>query len=978
MTSFGPVSQELAQQLQEQVQSEKLVIWLDASDHYSAFADQLMQQRAEGKLNYDVKGFRGSYLELLLELQDLTGGVSKKPLLIHLPGFNKANIKSTPMLELYSAGSVFEKALPTLVSNASATKLPADQITCYLAHEGLNLEAADKWLLDALADDGSGLMGHLRSLNLTILIQDLLSSDGFVPGQLKNAADPDQREQIASEVTQRLASLTGAPPNWLSENVDLSRIRPADIASNAVSWALCVEYVVDLTRPPIQEELKSVLDLPEAVRTECCRLARDLRQTRGPFYRSTALDTQERLEVERRNASADDLGRIDTFPFEEDKILLAAIGAIVRQNWDRAIQWAEHRTEDQSFWQRDDPSRSDAWKLVSAAADLGLAIHKAGASLGDVHSLDAALERYTAVGSRVDLAHRRMEQVRSKRLLPGVQVFEALREMIGTLRFAWRAWADRWARDFNAACQKYGFLPRRELQQRRLFDDVVRTSVQQNVTALFLIDGMRYEMALELYEELAGTPTTTLKLDARFAELPTVTEVGMNVLAPVSSGNRLQLDIIAKEIQGFSTGSFRVSDPKSRQRAMKDRVGGSKCPWLSLQEVLERSKASLKQTIGGARLLVIESKEIDNAGHKGVGPEVFGQTLQQIKAAWRLLRDAGVHNFVVTSDHGFLYCPQLEQTTQAHGRKIDSHGRHVISSVSSGYVEEVSVPLRSLDYDCEDLHVIFPTSTVPFDQGDKDQQFVHGGNSFQERVIPVMTILHSALRGSNRDKYQVTAVAGQAAFGSHRVEATLQPDKSTLGLEFGSGELVELGLQLLDGENVRVELQEVTGGGRLEGNSIMAAVGQKFEVFFKLTGTVDQRVRIQLAHSTGIADVTPGVVSERYQVSVVHGSQVPKPVGTVEKPDGSVPDGSVTNKPPAVEIPKWLAELPSDEIRQVFAHLETHGVITESEVSTKLGGPRAFRRFSSQFDALAKQAPFAIRIESVNGVKRYIKEGGAS
>ena len=971
-TSFGPVSQELAQQLQEKVQREKLIIWLDPASHYTEFADQLMRHRADGRLNYDVKGFRGSYLELLLELQDLTSGSSKKPLLIHLPGFDKQNIRSTPMLELYLAGTEFEKVLTSLVTDAAATNLPADQINSYLSKDGLTLKDADHWLQSSLADDGAGLAGHLRSLNLTILIHDLLSTDGFVPGKLKEAGTKAQRQQIAIEVTQRLASLTGAPQNWLSEYVDLSQIRPADIASNAVSWALCVEYVTDLTRPPIQEELKSVLSLPAPVRDQCCRLARDLRMNRTEFYRSTALDTQDRLKIEKDNASADDLGRIDTFPFEEEKILLAAIHAIEENHWDKAIQWAEHRTEDQSFWQRGDSSRGDAWKLVTAAAELGLAIRQAGQSLGEVSGLSAALDRYTSSGCRVDLAHRRMEQIRTKCLLPGVQEFERLKLMIGSVRHQWRAWADRWARDFNAACQKHGFLPARELQQRRLFDDVVRTSVQSDVTALFLIDGMRYEMAVELLEELTGTPTTTLKLEARFAELPTVTEVGMNVLAAVSSGHKLQPAITDGSIKGFSSGSFRVNDPKSRQRSMKDRVGGSKCPWLTLQDVLERSKSSLKQGISGARLVVVESKEIDSAGHAGSGLNQFSQTLQEIKAAWRLLRDAGVQSFVITSDHGFLFFPQIEQTTQTHGRTIDPHGRHVISDVSAGYEDEISVSLRSLDYECDDLHLIFPASTVPFDRGSRVQHFVHGGNSFQERVVPVMTILHAAPRKTSRDKYQIHAEPAQAAFGMHRIKATLHLDKSVLGLEFGGGEMIELGLQVLDAEDVQVELKEVTGGSRLEGNSVMAAVGQEFELFFRLNSPNDQRVRVQLVHTSGVADVTPGVLSERYQVSVSQNSQAVKPV-VVERPRRTTPE-----REPAPEAPAWLMELPSDEIRSVFAHLETHGVITETEIATKLGGPRAFRRFSGQFDALAKQAPFTIRIESVNGVKRYLKEGGAS
>ncbi len=975
MTSFGPVSQELEQQLKEQVQRNKLIIWLDSGEHYTDFADELIQQRADGGLNYEVKAFRGSYLELLLELQDLTGGVGKKPLVIHLPGFNTTNITSTPMLELYKAGTVFQKALPTLITDAAATQLPTEQIESFLQTDNLALLAADNWLKDALQDDGSGLTGHLRNLNLTILIYDLLAPDGYVPRQLRDAKGK-QREQIVAEVNNRLASLTGASltgsnDDWLQPDSEKRQLGPVDIASNAVSWALCVEYVVDLIRPPIQQDLKVAESLPDAVRNECCRLAADLRQNQADFYRSTALDTQDRLQVEREQAVAEDLGKIDTFPFEEDKILEAALQATREGQWTKAIQWADDRSEDQSFWQRGDSSRSDAWILISRAANLGQAIANAGSTLGDVASLEAALERYTAVGSRVDQSHRQLEQTRSSKLIPGIQKFAAIRSVLDSLRQQWRIWADQWATDFNELCLRKGFLPRPELQQRRIFDDVVRTSVNESsITALFLIDGMRYEMAQELYDDLQGTPKTTIKLDARFAELPTITSVGMNVLAPVDSGNRLQPAIANGKFQGFSTGSFRVKDPETRKRAMRDRVGGSKCPWKTLKEVLDSTKGSLKQAIAGARLMVVDSKEIDESGHGNVGPEVFAQKLQHIKAAWKLLRDVGVQNFVITSDHGFLYLPQIDQPAQKHGRIIDPKGRHVISETVQNFPGEVSVPLRSLDYDCDDLHLVFPLTVIPFDRGKADRHFVHGGNSFQERVIPVMTIRHAVARGANNVKYQIEAVAAPAAFGMNHVKATLVLDKSTFGFE--CNERVELIMQAVDEPDVTVDIQEVIGGAELETNTIVARVGQEFQVFFRLSSNQDKRVRVQLVHPTGLADVTPAVISERFEVAVVQ--------GRISRADPE--ESGTTDTPKAADkytsgAAEWLAELPSDAIRSVFAHLNEHGVITEDQVTGKLGNQRATRRFSRQFDELAKLAPFPTRIESIDGVKRYIKDGGA-
>ena len=55
-------------------------------------------------------------------------------------------------------------------------------------------------------------------------------------------------------------------------------------------------------------------------------------------------------------------------------------------------------------------------------------------------------------------------------------------------------------------------------------------------------------------------------------------------------------------------------------------------------------------------------------------------------------------------------------------------------------------------------------------------------------------------------------------------------------------------------------------------------------------------------------------------------------------------------------------------------HLEKHGVVTEPEVTDLLGSPRAFRRFSLEFDLHLPKLPFRVRIETAESGKRYVKE----
>ena len=239
----------------------------------------------------------------------------------------------------------------------------------------------------------------------------------------------------------------------------------------------------------------------------------------------------------------------------------------------------------------------------------------------------------------------------------------------------------------------------------------------QGLTAYFVVDALRFEMGEELFRQMEGTPATTVTLRPRLAELPTVTEVGMNVLAPVSRNGRLQISMAgdAGGVQGFQAGEFRVFDPETRRRAMHDRAGGATCPWLTLDEVVSRDVASLKRSVSQARLVVVHSREIDEAGEKGIGPAVFDLALQKLRAAWRVLREAGVRRFVFTADHGFLLLDDDAAAVQAYGRRVDPQRRHVFSPAAADRAGEVQVALADLRYEGTGTSVIFPESTAVFD-----------------------------------------------------------------------------------------------------------------------------------------------------------------------------------------------------------------------------------------------------------------------
>lgn len=986
--TLEPVSAALEQDLRAAVTRYGLVVWLDADAHYTPFVDHLVAQRSAGTLPYDVKAFRGSHLELMLALETAASGVTTPALVVHMPRFNEDSIKLTPLLELYRAGFRYRKALPTLVKDAAAGIATPEDIDAFTRQPDITLEHADRWLANLAARSEDGPRGQLRLLALPALVDELRRPGGELARKLARTQDPTPDELATRRaVWQHLQAITGITDEWraamcppaTTETHDPSTAE--DVATAVASWAMVVEYVHDLRheRPPKDPRLAAVRRLPTAVRESCCALAAHLRRHEPELYRLTALETERELGDEATNARAEDLGSIDTFKFEEERVYQAALADLGTGQWARALGYVRDRLEGESFWiDVRDSYRRPAWELVRALARLGQAIDDAGPTL-DAKTLPAAVQRYAAHGALVDQAHRELEQ--RGPVASELPERDTLVTRLGELRQRWYVWADAWARDFSALCRTQGFLPPPGQQQRTLFEEVVRPLTDaKGTTVIFMVDALRYEMAQALRDQLGAPATgTTLELQPRLCELPSTTEIGMNALAPVVDRGRLRLtfDSERSKVSALVRGEYRVSDPESRRRTMHDRVGGSRCPRYTLDEVLDTTKASLTKALAGAKLFVVHVEDIDAAGERGAGLDVFDPVLKRIRNAYNLLREAKAQRFVITADHGFLLLDDGVRQTQSHGRKIDPHRRHVFSPDRVDHPGEVRVPLAQLDYDgVEDLQLMMPEGIAIFDQGKRRRPFVHGGNSLQERVIPVLTITHAAGGpGGDTLVYRITATQRQGLGDFHCVAARVQvAGQNALG--FGGSRQVALELEAV-GDDVRVELFQARGEATVKAGSILATVDADFELFFRLFGPAESRVRVRLRHPFAELNVEPCVTEEHFLVAV---AAPPPPVaGPVtlepEVEPQPVPKAPAHEPSPPAAEPSWLDAFTEAGVRALFEHLLVHGSVDEDQATRMLGSPRAARRFSNAFDELKRKAPFEAHAEQVGGVKRYVRKG---
>ena len=1014
MSALGPISTALEVELRKQVQQNGIVVWLDRDAHYTELVDRLQSLRAEEQLPYAVHGFRGSHLALMLALDAVAAGSDPPRLLIHLPGFTEDTVTQTPVLGLYRSGVRFRKALGTLIREAAAGQVPTETIDAFVATEPETLAMADSWLEAQLQADGGGLYEQVRSTPVVDVIEQLLS-DGPLCRQINSA---DARDQFlrAMEATLGLpgtwhrpapqtlpgsddsddlgAAITNVVMSALAQvNVSqaawepgrpVSRQQRDDLAFILTSWALVVEYVHDLKRPPRGAAAEAAKAVPARLVTTCRELASHLRARHTAFYQRTADEAELLLSEERQQAKAEDLGRIDTFRFEESTVLEAALDALQQRQFRNAAQWAAQRLnsdgkqQSDSFWLQQDPARHETWQLIAAAARLGEAIAHAGDLPRNPPSLEQAVARYVERGAAVDQAHRLLEQRRLTALAPQIPAFERLLVELDGLRQLWRQWADRWAIAFNALCKEHGFLPTPGLQQRQLFAEEVEPLLrnaqnrESQRCAVFLLDALRYEMAIELFQQLQDTPASTVQLKARLAELPTVTEVGMNVLAPVVSQGRLSPSLSSNDggaIQGFRAGEFLVTNPDTRLRAMQARTASGTCLKLSLEEVTSLKADTLKNKVNQARLLMVHSREIDAAGEKGVGLDVFDRVLQSLRAAWQRLRTAGVRNFVITSDHGFLLNEGTPPAVRSHGTKTTPSRRHVFRPHAANHDGEVRVALADLGYQGVEAQLMMPEDTAVFDTGKHDMRFVHGGNSLQERLIPVLTIEHREKPGGSTQQFQVFAQQKQG-LGDYLCLEIQVKTVEQLALAFGGRSRIELALKCPDNPDLKVELSQARGAAaQVKDSVIQAPVGEAFELFFRLIGSSQEKVRVEVFHPSATDQVAPCIPEARFLVTALSTAPQRPSDGEGQQPAAAPAAGQDNASPP------WLDTLSEDgKIRQLFAHLEAYGAITEPEVAAMLGSPRAARRFALQVDELASRAPFAVRVVVVGEVKRYVKE----
>ncbi len=500
------------------------------------------------------------------------------------------------------------------------------------------------------------------------------------------------------------------------------------LADELWRYVLFSEFVFDLP-VALPETLKGVPHAPmEAgpiVEDVCDRLRSD------PKSRAVYIERAEAIEAEFNLTdlcgAIEDLGERDTFPFEERTFLRTAIKGIVTGDTDATRRvLTRHKS---SVWLGKGESQAQ-WELVRSGLSLVEACEDFERQLPD-HARSQAdlLDFYLGSLREADRLQREFEQAAGDFL----DQHGLMHEVISQARARYRRLTEKVQGVFVKHVETAGWPPTGRLANADAFDRLVADRLKENgrKVAYLMVDALRYELGVALEKLLAEDGP--VELQATYAQLPTITLVGMASLLPgAHTGLTLSLenDSLVPKLAGAP-----VSNVPQRMNVLAKRYGDRFSEMLLNDFV--RGKPKIAETVD---LLVLRSTEIDSQLESN--PEttlgLIPGTLKLIRVALHKLRGMGFKEAVIVTDHGFFLNAQAEAgdvCVKPQGKwPVNAHDRMMLGAGSAdGHSLVVSAEKVGIRGDLS--QVAMPRSMAPYRSG---HLYFHGGASLAEAIVPVL------------------------------------------------------------------------------------------------------------------------------------------------------------------------------------------------------------------------------------------------
>lgn len=282
-----------------------------------------------------------------------------------------------------------------------------------------------------------------------------------------------------------------------------------------------------------------------------------------------------------------------------------------------------------------------------------------------------------------------------------------------------------------------------ETRQEDFFEHYVKPFMRESGGGRVIViisDGMRYECARELLDNLALDEKCDAKISHMLSVLPSETTLGMASLLP-NKNIRVDdaFDIFVDDLHcGNST--------PERQKILQSVVPKSAC--YDFDTIMQAKQAEIREMFQDKELVYIYQNQIDQRGEGMKSDnEVFNACQEAIEEIQVMIRRLTGYisntRYLITADHGFIYKrDKLPESDKIKIEKLSAGTKNKRYLLSNEPIANDALISRVMSYLCalNNTYVTTPLGADIIKMPGGGQNYVHGGSSLQEMIVPVIKV----------------------------------------------------------------------------------------------------------------------------------------------------------------------------------------------------------------------------------------------
>ena len=698
-------------------QSSQIVFWYDDNGFFQPFIEILSQT------DFTIFKFKDTWFELKYQIEELFNSENFKDFLVYIPYNRLDYLNVNPLTEIEKTGKLFEPSRELLI------------------HEALN-ESFDETEISRLITDPNTQYEEINELskgaeiiNIPPVVKLFFDTEDPISILLKFLIDNEIPQKIKDrgKIDEFLI--------FIKENYGITFESTSDIEELKkiiIQKLLLINFKLNYSKSRNLLQLKNI-ELPEELfqRQNCISILNRFKENRNytELYIEWSHLIEKTINLESWDLEINNLLELDLFEFFDNFALNNLKELISKNSQDNLTELLS--TRQNTFWVLNDPKIRFLWDIASRLIKLDFKIEEFNLLLSNKSfSFEELIDLYADLQKKdlgfyvIDTYYRQIENLLTDYdyPLPFNDYLEGCRQKYYKFLNVLNEISAKLISEYPTSSK---------IKQNLFFKKFIKPKLGKKTLALFTVDALRYEMGVELANSISKP--NDLKIIPCLANLPTLTYIGMVAMLPEANQNFYLVEKQGK-INIKLKDKF-VSNPRERIKWIEEQLS-NKILDITLDEILSK-RQKIKTKLKDVELIVIRSNEIDLLGEQDkiyqIRKNISGM-IKDLKRAVDILSNLGISDFIITSDHGFLFGEELKDDMKIdtpQGRKIDLHRRVWIGSGGTETPSTIKIKANELGYK-SDLDFIFPSNLGSFKKSGGNKNYLHGGISLQELIVPII------------------------------------------------------------------------------------------------------------------------------------------------------------------------------------------------------------------------------------------------